>query len=214
MAAARYLAVEGPVGSGKSIVAKALAERLSARLIESPVDENPFLEKFFRDPIHYAFQTQLFFLLTRYKLLTTLFEVDLFHEAVVADFIFERDRLYAEILLGEAEMRLYRQVEMHLRRDIPKPQLVIFLQAPVEVLVRNISKRGRPFERKFMTEEFLARLVDEYLNFFFAWDQTPLLVVDCTTVDLDDEAQLAQLIDYILREEVRGTQYYSRGGWL
>lgn len=209
MAGYNYFAVEGPLGAGKSRLVEALAKRTGARIIKSPDEDNPFLKQFYRDPKHYAFQTQIFFLLARYRLLTTLFEMDLFHQTVVSDFIFERDELYARLLLGEAELRLYHQIEQHLRRDIPKPQLVIFLQAPVEILVRNVSERGRPFERKYLSEEFLSALSREYIEFFFNWDTTPLLVVDTGCVDVNDSKKVNELTDYILNTQIKGTQYYS-----
>ncbi len=214
MAGYNYIAVEGPIGVGKSLLAKALSKRLGARLIETPVDTNPFIINFYRDPKHYAFSSQIFFLLSRYRLLSALLGIDLFHQAVVSDFIFERDEIYAGMLLDEAELRLYRQVEQNLRRDIPKAQLVILLQAPVENLVRNVSNRGREFERKYLTAEFLSNLAREYTDFFFRWNRTPLLVVDVGTVDIEDAQKLAELVDYILSSQIKGTQYYSSAAWI
>ena len=211
MAGYNYFAIEGPIGVGKSVLVNALAKRTGARIIETPVDENPFLEQFYRDPKHYAFSAQIFFMLSRYRLLTTLFEMDLFHEAAVSDFVFERDEIYARLLLPEAEFRLYRQIEQHLRRDIPKPQLVVLLQAPVEMIVRNMMQKGRAIERKYITEEFLSKLAKEYTNFFFDWTQTPLLVVDVSSVHIDDTSVLDRLVDYILGNRVKGMQYYSSG---
>ena len=214
MAFYNYIAVEGPIGAGKSIVAGALAKKLGARLIESPVDENLFIVDFYRDPRHYAFSSQIFFLLSRYRLLSSLLKMDLFHQSAVSDFVFERDELYAKMLLTEAEFRLYRQVEKNLRRDIPDAQLVVFLQSPVENLVRNISTRGRDFERKYISEEFLSALTKEYTEFFFRWEKTPLLVVDVGTVDISDAQKLDELVSYILSNPIKGVQYYSSASWI
>jgi len=209
-----YFAIEGPISVGKTHLARAIAKRLNSEYIESTADENPFLEKFYRDPKHYAFPTQIFFLLTRYRLLSSLYELDLFHKSVITDFIFERDELYARLLLNDAEFRLYRQVEQNLRKDLPKPQLVIFLQTPIEMLVRKIAKEGRPFEKKFLTEEFLSKLSAEYTEFFFKWTKTPLLVIDVSTVNLDNHEQLDQLVDYIVSTPINGQQFYSSSRWI
>ena len=214
MAGYNYFAVEGPIGVGKTILVNALAKRIGAKVIESPAEENPFLESFYRDPKHYAFSLQVYFLLSRYRLLTALFEMDLFHQSAVSDFVFERDGLFARLLLTEAEFRLYRQVEQHLRKDIPQPQLVILLQTPIEMLVRNVMKKGRAFERKYITEEFLTQLSVEYTNFFFNWKQTPLLIVDAGSVDIENQDKVDELVNYIFSTPIKGTQYYSSSGWL
>ncbi len=204
-----YIAVEGAIGSGKSILVNALAKRLSAEIIQTPADDNPFLLQFYRDPKHYAFPAQIFFLLTRYRLLSKLFELDLFHQSAVSDFIFERDKLFARLFLDEAELRLYYQVEQHLRKDIPSPKLVIFLQCPVEILVRNIANSERQLEKKYITEDFISTLAKQYTNFFFDWKKTPLLVVDRATVHFDNPEQLNELVDYIISTSITGQQYYS-----
>lgn len=209
MAGYNYYAVEGPIGVGKSIIAKAIAKKTNARIIETPVEENPFLENFYRDPFHFAFVTQVYFLLSRYRLLTSLFDIDLFHQVVVSDFIFERDGLFARLLLDEPEYRLYCQVEQQLRKDLPKPQIVILLQAPIEVIMRNIFRRGRQFEKRNMTDEFIGALVREYTSFFFNWRQTPLLVVDVGSIDIDDPQKLSELVDYIIETPITGMQFYS-----
>ena len=209
MAGHNYFAIEGAIGAGKSTLVQALAKRTNARIIETPAEDNPFLENFYRDPKHYSFSTQVFFLLSRYRLLTALFEMDLFHQAAVSDFVFQRDEIYARLLLNDAELRLYRQVEEHLRKDIPAPHLVVFLQSPVEMLVRNLSRSGRTIEKKYLTENFLSALSREYTQFFFNWDSCPLLVVDTGSVDIDNESNLSKLVSYILDTPIKGTQYYS-----
>ncbi len=186
-----------------------LARRLDAEKIETPIEDNQFIEKFYRDPKHYAFPTQIFFLLSRYRLLLSLFELDLFHQTVISDFVFERDALFANLFLDESELRLYSQVENHLRKDIPKPDLVIFLQTPIEMLVRNIARNGRQFERKFITEEFISTLAREYTKFFFDWVKTPLLVVDMASVSFDDPHNIDNLVNYIKSATITGQQYYS-----
>ena len=204
-----YIAVEGPIGCGKSVLVDALARALGARKITTPVEENPFLDKFYREPQRYAFQTQIFFLLTRHSLMLQLFELDLFHESVVVDFVFERDKLFASLILEPQEFKLYSQIEEHLNKDLPCPQLVVYLQAPTDFLVREIAVHGREFERKYLTEGFLAELVRAYNEFFFNWSRTPLLVVDRTTVDLNNPAQLEALVEYVANTPIRGHQYYS-----
>jgi len=209
-----YIAVEGPIGVGKTILVDKLVRRFDAEKIETPVADNQFIEKFYRDPIHYAFPAQIFFLLSRYRLLLSLFELDLFHQTVVSDFVFERDNFFASLFLNESELRLYHQVENHLRKDVPHPDLVIFLQAPIEMIVRNISRKGRQFERKLITEEFISILAKEYTKFFFDWTKTPLLVVDMASVDFDKADDLDNLIDYINSASITGQQYYSVSTWL
>jgi len=204
-----YIAVEGAIGSGKTILVEALAQRLGAEKIELSPEENPFLQDFYRNPERFAFQTQLFFLLERHKLMLRLFEIDLFHQVVVSDFVFERDRLYASLILSSAEFKLYSQIERFLNRELPKPQLVVYLQAPVDLLVREIHMRGRPFERKYITEEFIAHLVQGYNEFFFNWSATPLLIVDRSTVDIHNTKQLESLVEYITTRRISGHQYYS-----
>ena len=209
MAGYNYFAIEGVIGSGKSLLLNHIAKKTGARTIETPIQDNPFLDAYYRDPARYAFQTQIFFLLSRYKLLSSLYELDLFHEIAVSDFIIERDNINAKLSLNEAEFRLYKQVEMHLSKDLPIPQLVILLQTPTEMLVRNILNNGRTFERRYVNEALISHLCQEYTTFFYKWKKTPLLIVDTNSVNLEDDRQIDELSDYILDNRINGTQFYS-----
>ena len=134
--------------------------------------------------------------------------IDLFHNAVISEFVFEHNEIYANLTLSSAEMRLFRQVENALRKDFPLPQIVVLLNAPLEVLLRNILKSAPQFERK-ISEEFLKQLVNLYLEFFFQWEKTPILVVNSSTIKWDNSESVELLLNFILSGEIRGIQYYS-----
>src|SRR3954468_6118431 len=153
----RYIVVEGPIGGGKTSLANILTERYSARRVLEVVEENPFLASFYQDRQKYAFQTQLFFLLSRFKQQQDLFQQDLFSNVTVSDYLFAKDRIFASITLDSNELALYERIYEHLGPRVLKPDLVIYLQARLEVLLARIRKRGREFERKF-DADYLAEL--------------------------------------------------------
>jgi deoxyadenosine/deoxycytidine kinase len=202
-----YIAIEGVIGVGKTSLCQLLAKRLNAQMVLEKHEENPFLEDFYEDPRRYAFQTQMFFLLSRYRQQQDLKQQDLFHSVIVSDYIFAKDRIFASITLDEREYMLYDRVASLLERDIPKPDLVIYLQSSTPRLMANIRKRGRSYEKN-ISEEYIRSLVEAYNHFFFNYNETPLLVVDTTQIDfVNNEQDLNDLIEQISRP-LGGTKYY------
>ena len=204
----RYIVVEGPIGVGKTSLTRALASRSGARTVFEMVEENPFLASFYQDRNKYAFQTQLFFLLSRFKQQQELFQQDLFSKGMVSDYLFAKDRIFASITLDPNELALYERIYDTLGPRVMKPDLVIYLQARQEVLLSRIKKRGRDFERKF-DAEYLAELSRTYNDFFHRYDETPLLVINTSDIDfVESEADFGELLKAIASIK-RGTHYYQ-----
>ncbi len=205
-----YLGIEGVIGVGKTTLAKALAAGAGARLVLEEVEENPFLERFYSDPRRFAFQTQVFFLLSRYRQQEVLRQGDLFSSTIITDYIFAKDRIFAYLNLDDQELALYERLATALEANIPTPDVVIYLQAATDVLVERVAKRGRPYEED-MTREYLSRLNESYNHFFFHYRASPLLVVDANHVDFTgDRRQMDALLDQI-RNLGPGTSYYAPG---
>jgi deoxyguanosine kinase len=205
-----YIAVEGVIGVGKTTLTQALAAATDARSILEPVEENPFLEAFYKDRRRFAFQTQLFFLLSRYRQMMALRQRDLFQNAVVCDYLFQKDRIFAGINLSDEEMVLYDQILPLLERDLPRPDKVVYLRADLPVILKRIERRGRSFERS-IDPEYLRVLDEAYTEFFFHYRATPLLVVNTNLIDLVDRpADRDDLIRRILAHE-KGTAYFNPG---
>ena len=202
----RYIAVEGPIGVGKTTLARRLAESFGSDLmLEAPL-HNPFLEKFYANPSQAALSTQLHFLLQRSQQLQSLQQNDLFRPVVVADYLMEKDRLFAEVTLDRNELALYEQLYEHLTIDVPTPDLVIYLQAPVPVLHERIVKRGVAAERN-ISKEYLQRLVDAYTDFFHRFEAATLLIVNAAAIDFARNASdYTQLLEFIAR--LRGGRHY------
>ncbi len=177
----KYIVVEGPIGVGKTTLASRLAEDMKASLVLERADENPFLEKFYVNPRQMALHTQLFFLLQRKQQVEGI-ALNRGDERIIADFLLEKDRLFAEATLSDTEFRLYDQIYQALISAAPKPDLVVYLQAPTEVLLRRIRKRGRRFERPIDTT-YLHQLADAYASFFHYYNDAPLLIVNATEID-------------------------------
>jgi len=207
----RYIAIEGVIGVGKTSLATLLTEKLNGRLVLEKPEENPFLESFYRDPRHYAFQTQLFFLLSRFRQQQELPEPDLFHPVLIADYLFAKDRIFAYINLSEAEIALYEKVMALLEARIRKPDLVVYLQSSTERLMRNIRLRNRSYERD-MSEPYIRTLNEAYNHYFLHYAETPLLIVNATALDyVNNPEHLAAVIEEIQRDEVN-TRFFNPVG--
>ena len=193
-----YIAVEGPIGVGKTTLANKLASNLNYDiLLEMPI-ENPFLENSYRNPNQSALAAQLFFLFQRVQQLEELKQKSIFEPVRIADFILEKDRLFAEANLNNEEMRLYDKVYEHITIDAPIPDLVIYLQAPVEVLMARIERRGLKFER-YLTQEYLTKINDAYSRFFLDYDKSPVLIINAAEIDFESsEDDLEMLITKIM----------------
>lgn len=203
----RYIVVEGPIGVGKSSLTGILSQRFQARQVLEVVEENPFLSSFYSDRKKHAFQTQIFFLLSRFKQQQELFQQDLFNAVTVSDYLFAKDRIFACLNLDGNELALYDRVFEALEMRVAKPDLVIYLQARIDVLLYRIKKRGREFERKF-DPTYLEELVKAYNEFFFHYTDTPLLVINTSDIDfVNNESDLENLLQ-VIRKMRKGTQHY------
>lgn len=181
----RYIALEGCIGVGKTTLANMLAKHLGARLNLEVVEENPFLPAFYEDRAAHALKTQMFFLLSRFKQQETLAQDDLFTRGTVSDYLFAKDRVFAQLTLSASELALYEQLYGVLNTRVPKPDLVVLLQAPLDVILARIKRRGRSFERN-IDVDYLAALVQAYQRFFAHYDETPLVVVDTAELNFVD----------------------------
>ena len=203
-----YIAIEGPIGVGKTSLAKLLAKELGARLVLEDFEDNPFLPDFYNDPERFGFQTQLFFLLQRYRQQQDLRQVDMFQKLLITDYMFVKDRLFASLNLDDKEMHLYDTVASLLERNIIRPDLVIYLQADTDVLMKNIAKRGRNMERN-VTWEYIDALNQVYTEYFFRYQDTPLVIINTDNIDfVENEKDLKEVIDYI-RQPVSGTKFFN-----
>jgi deoxyadenosine/deoxycytidine kinase len=203
----RYIAIEGPIGVGKSSLAKILARKFDARLVKEEVGNNPFLERFYEDPRKYAFQTQLFFLLSRYRQQKELAQGNLFESGVVCDYILAKDKIFALINLEDDEVSLYESIYKLLVSTLPKPDMVIYLQARPEVLLSRVRKRGIAYERN-ISLDYLRTLSDAYNEYFFHYNETPLLVVNTSEIDFVESPRDLEHLVREVKSVKRGTQHY------
>lgn len=173
----RYIVIEGPIGAGKTSLARRLAERLEGETLLERPELNPFLPKFYQEPDRYALQNQLFFLFQRIQQLRELKQLDLFGHITVADFLLDKDPLFARLTLSADELHLYQQIYETLKPQAPRPDLVVYLQAQPDTLIQRVKKRGRDYEAP-MSDEYLAALADSYSRFFYHYDEAPVLIVN------------------------------------
>ena len=203
-----YIAIEGPIGVGKTSLAKLLSKRLSAKLILEKFEENPFLSEFYNDPTRFAFQTQLFFLLQRYQQQQDIRQVDMFHNLLISDYMFIKDRLFASLNLDDKEMNLYDSIANMMERNVINPDLIIYLQADTATLMKNIDKRGRNFESN-ISNKYINELNEIYTEYFFRYNDTPLVIINTNNIDfVHNPDDLDQVIQYI-KQPVSGTKFFN-----
>jgi len=203
----RYIAIEGAIGVGKTSLAKILANQFGWRLVQEEVGHNPFLERFYENPRKFAFQTQLFFLLSRYRQQRELAQGNLFEKGVVSDYVLAKDKIFALINLEDDEIALYDSIYKLLVPTVPRPDLVIYLQARPEVLLNRVRKRGVEYERN-ISLDYLKTLSDAYNEYFFHYNETPLLVVNTSEIDFVESPRDLEHLVREVKSVKRGTQHY------
>lgn len=205
----KYISIEGVIGSGKTSLAKKIKDRLNAKILLEQFDTNPFLEKFYVDRKRYAFQTQMFFLVNRFKQQEQLRQEELFTEFIVSDYLFEKDRIFAYLNLNAEELKLYESLYPLLARNLRKPDLVVFLQSSTDRLMYNIKKRKRKVERA-LGKSYIEELSEAYNYFFFRYNSTPLLIVNSTDIDfVNSKDDFEELFKQLFRED-RGVKEYFK----
>ena len=203
-----HIAVEGTIGVGKTSLAGILGDRLEAKLILEEFEENPFLVEFYKDSDRFAFQTQLFFLLSRYRQQQQLQQIDLFTKTLISDYMFVKDRLFAALNLDDKEMSLYNAVARILEKNVASPDMVIFLQSDTDRLMQNIKLRGREYE-KLIDWKYIDALNQMYNEYFFRYDDSPLLIINTNDIDfVNNKDDLEEIVQFI-RTPGNGTRYYN-----
>lgn len=203
----RYVAIEGVIGAGKTSLAARLSQTLGAKAIYEEFEKNPFLEDFYADSDRYAFQTQLFFLMSRYKQQQQLHQIDLFQDCIVSDYLFAKDRIFATLTLNDKEMKLYDGIATLMEKDIVKADLVIYLQSSTGRLMNHIRKRARKMERH-ISEDYIKALNELYNDFFFHYTGSPLLVINSDELDFVHDDNDYKDILYEIGQHASGTRYY------
>jgi deoxyadenosine/deoxycytidine kinase len=203
----RYIVVEGPIGVGKTSLVQMLGEEFASRVILEKAAENPFLPKFYTNQSGFAFQTQMFFLLSRYQQQRELAQQELFSQSVICDYLFAKDRIFASVNLDDDELILYQQIYSLLDERIAKPDLVIYLQSPTDVLQQRIRMRGRSYERE-ISREYVEAVNEAYNRYFFSYDESPLLIINTSEVDFVRRPEDFQDLVREIRRMKKGVQFY------
>lgn len=207
----QYIAVEGVIGVGKTSLARLLAQRLDAELLLEEASNNPFLADFYKNQKRFAFPAQIFFLMSRYQQQQHLLERDLFVKRIITDYLFEKDALFASVTLSNRELELYNKLSTVLKPDIPRPDMVVYLQASTPVIMKRIRKRNKPIEKP-IDADYIEALNGAYNSFFFNYNEAPLLVVKTDEIDfVNNEKHLDDLVEQIKRPQPH-TMYYSPAG--
>src|SRR5262249_8151286 len=204
----RYIVVEGVIGVGKTSLSRMLSERLQGKLVLEEVEENPFLKDFYQDRERYPFQTQLHFLFSRYQQQRSLRQMELFSERMVADYLFQKDRIFAGLNLQERELALYERLVGWLELDVMKPDVVVYLQASPDTLMERIAKRGRSYEKE-MDRGYIKSLNEAYNHFFFHYTEAPLLVVNTNRIDFVNNPDDFTDLETRILSHRQGTVYYA-----
>jgi len=205
---ASYIAIEGPIGAGKSSLATLLAKRFEVEPVYELLSDNPFLEKFYKNQKDFAFQTQMAFLVSRYKQLSVLTQTDLFTQHIFCDYVFERDLIFAGLNLNASEFKLYNDIYRLMARSVPKPDLVVFLQADTATLMKRIKQRDRDIERG-VPEEYIDKVNRAFNEFFFDYRDRPLLIINTNNIDfVANEADFEKLVGKIT-SEVKGQEFFN-----
>ncbi len=208
----RYIVVEGPIGVGKTSLVNRLADSFGHERLLEKAEENPFLEQYYQKPQQFALSTQLFFLMQRAQQVQEFLQIDLFQSSHIADFLIDKDRLFAELTLNSNELKLYQQIFAHLTIDAPKPDLVIYLQAQLEVLRERITSRGISYEQQ-IKDDFLQRLSESYTRFFYDYDEGALLTVNTQSIDLINNTQDYQALLDEIDEIHSGRHYFNQSSF-
>jgi deoxyadenosine/deoxycytidine kinase len=203
-----HIAIEGVIGVGKTSLGRILSEHLDSRLVLEEFEENPFLESFYQDQRRYAFQTQLFFLLSRFRQYEGLRQTDLFSRLLITDYMFQKDRLFAYLTLDEREMTLYDRIAALLEQNVTYPDLVIYLQADTDRLLYNIRKRARDFESP-ITRDYIEALNQVYNEYFFRYKESPLLIINATDIDFVNNREDLEDLLATIRHPIEGTKFYN-----
>lgn len=203
-----YIVVEGPIGVGKTTLAKKLAKTFNTDLMLELAEDNPFLSRFYSDPKAAALPTQLFFLFQRAKQMEALRQTDMFRPVHVSDFLMEKDKLFASVTLDDDELALYHQVYERLTLNVPAPDLVIYLQAPLDALMKRVMERGRDFERP-ISRDYLKKISDAYVEFFYYYSSSPLLIVNTEDFDLSRNNKDYDLLLEHIRQLPRGRHFFN-----
>jgi deoxyguanosine kinase len=205
----KYIAIEGVIGVGKTSLAKKLSERLNAKLILEDFEDNPFLDRFYKNPARYAFHTQMYFLLSRFKQLQELKQIDIFHDYIVIDYIFEKDKIFAYLNLQDDELKLYEKIAAMIERSVVIPDLIIYLQSSIDRIMKNIQFRDREPERE-MKEDYIRDLNEAYNYFFFRYKATKVMIVNSTEIDfVNNEEDFENLINEILKPQHTSMEFYN-----